>query len=129
MLIHTKVGTKVLPPICLSVAPCRLSCLTHQVVTLSSSSRIIDAPVSHMRSTQQQCKMADVVDVRTGQRVVIKFLTSKVFSPIEIHRQLRIMYGEDATNVSSVRCLVRRSKNGEKDVGDRTRSARSVMAA
>jgi hypothetical protein len=36
----------------LNVAPCRVSCLTHRMATLSSSIRIIGATVSHVRSTQ-----------------------------------------------------------------------------
>jgi hypothetical protein len=57
--------------------------------------------------------------------VVIDFLTAEGCSPIEIHRQLRIMYGEDATDV---RCWVRHSKSSEKDIGDRPCSGRPATA-
>ena len=42
------------------------------------------------------------MDVRTRQRVVIEFLTAEGSRPIEIHRRLRSVYGEDAVDVSSV---------------------------
>jgi hypothetical protein len=34
-------------------------------------------------------------DVRTSQEVVTEFLTVEGSSPIEIHRRLRSVYGED----------------------------------
>jgi len=42
-----------------------------------------------------------VVDVHTRQRVVTEFLTAEGSSLIEIHRCLKNMYGEDATDVHS----------------------------
>jgi hypothetical protein len=36
-----------------------------------------------------------------------EFLTAYGSSPLEIHRRLRIVYGEDAIDVGSVRCWVR----------------------
>jgi len=47
--------------------------------------------------------MAGIVDVRTGQREVIEFLTLEGFSPITIHTCLRCVYGEDVIDVRSVR--------------------------
>jgi len=40
--------------ILVNVAPGRVCCLTHRIATLSTSTRIIDAPVrvNHVRSTQ-----------------------------------------------------------------------------
>ena len=61
--------------------------------------------------------------VRTRQRVVTEFITAEGFSPIEVHRRLRSVYGEDAIDVSSVRRWVRRFKGDEKDIGDRPGSA------
>jgi len=52
--VCVRVSTKVmtfLPPLLLNVALDRVSCLVHQIVTLSSSTRIIGAPVSHMFKT------------------------------------------------------------------------------
>jgi len=54
------------------------------------------------------------VDVHSRQRVVIEFLTAAGSSPIVIHRLLRSMYGEDAIDVSSVRCWVRCFESREK---------------
>jgi hypothetical protein len=44
--------------------------------------------------------MADIVDVRAIRRLVIEFLTAESTRPIEIHRCMRSLYDEDATNVS-----------------------------
>jgi transposase len=73
--------------------------------------------------------MADVVDVRSRQRVVIEFLTAEGSSPIKIHRRLRSVFGEDTIDVSSVRSWVRHFKSGEYDNGDRPRSGRPATAA
>jgi hypothetical protein len=61
--------------------------------------------------------------------MVTEFLTLEVSSLIKIHRHLESMYGEDAIDVSSVRCWVCHSKSGEKDTGDRPRSGRPALAA
>ena len=74
--------------------------LTHRVATLSISTTIICAPGSHVRSTRQQCKIADVMDKLTRQRVVVEFLTAADIKETKIHRRLRSLYGEDATIVS-----------------------------
>lgn len=47
------------------------------------------------------------VDVHSRQRVMIEFRTAEGASPIVIYRLLRSMCGEDAIDVSSVRCWVR----------------------
>lgn len=59
------------------MAPDRVSPLTHPIETLSTSMRIIDAPVSRVRSGEQHFKMADFVGVRARQRVVNEFLTAE----------------------------------------------------
>ena len=102
---------------------------THRVVTLSISTRIIGAPVSQMRSTQKQCKMADFVDVSTRQGVVNEYLTAEATRLIQIKRRLRSSYGEDATDVNWVRRCVCRFKSGEKDSGGRLRKGRPTTAA
>lgn len=71
----------------------RVSGLTHQIVTLSISARLIGAAVSFPCSTQWHCKMAVVVDVRTRQRMVTEFSTEESSSPTEIYRCVRSMYG------------------------------------
>jgi hypothetical protein len=83
------------------VATDRASCLTRRIATLYSTTRITGAPVNHLRSTQQQCKTADALYVRTRLRVVTEFLTVEDSSPIEIHRRLRSVYCVDAIDVSS----------------------------
>jgi len=45
--------------------------------------------------------MTDVVVVRTRQRVVTEVFTVEGFSPTEIHRSLRSVCGEDASDASS----------------------------
>jgi hypothetical protein len=45
--------------------------------------------------------VTDIVVVRARQRVAIEFLTVEGFSPNEIHRSLRSVYGEDAIDASS----------------------------
>jgi hypothetical protein len=72
--------------------------------------------------------MADIVDVRTRQRVVIEFLNVEGSIPIETHRHLTSVYGEDAVDVSSVRRWNRCFKGGERDIGDRPRSGRPASA-
>jgi hypothetical protein len=72
--------------------------------------------------------MVNVVDICIGQRVVIEFLTAEGSSPIEIHRCLRSVYGEDAIDVSLVRCWVCCCTSSEKDIGDRPRRGRLATA-
>jgi hypothetical protein len=60
--------------------------------------------------------MADAMHLRTGLRVLIKFLTVEGSSPIEIHRNLRIVCDENAIDVGLVTGSI---KNSEEDIGDR----------
>ena len=46
--------------------------------------------------------MSQVVDMRTGRRVIIEFLPEEGSSLIEIHICLRCVYGEVVVCVSSV---------------------------
>ena len=78
------------------------------MATTSISTRIIDTPVSHVRPKQWQCKMTDVVDVRSRLRVVTEFLTAEGSNPTEIDRYGRNVCDEDAKDVSSVKRWVRR---------------------
>jgi hypothetical protein len=70
--------------------------------------------------------LADVVDVRTRQRVVIEFLAAKGSSPMETDRHPSNLYGED---IMLAQTLVRCFKSSEKDVGDRPRSNRPATKA
>jgi len=73
--------------------------------------------------------MADVVDVRTRQSMAIEFFTVEGANPIEIHRRLRSVNGEDAIDVSSVGHWVSLFKKSEKNVGDWPHSGRPATAA
>jgi len=51
-------------------------------------------------------------DVRFNQRAVIEFLTAEKVPPIEIHRQMQAVYGDQCADVSTVRRCETRFKDG-----------------
>jgi len=51
--------------------------------------------------------MVEVSDVRFKQRAVIEFLVAGKVPPIEIHRQMQAVYGDQCVDVSTVRRWVR----------------------
>ena len=58
--------------------------------------------------------MEEFSDVRFKQRAVIEFLTvGEKFFPIEVHRQIKAVYGDRCVDVSTVGRWVRRFKDGE----------------
>ena len=57
--------------------------------------------------------MEEFSDVQIKQRAVIEFLTAEKVPPIEIHRRMQAVYGDQCVDVSTVRCCVRRFKDGE----------------
>jgi hypothetical protein len=63
------------------------------------------------------------------QRVVTVFQTAEASSPIEIHRRLRSVYGEDAIDVTSVRHGAHRYKSGGKDISDKPLNGRPALVA
>ena len=68
--------------------------------------------------------MEEFSDVRFKQRAVIEFLTTEKVPPIEIHRQMQAIYGDQFVDVSTVRCWVRRFRDrelGQADLSDMTR--------
>ena len=74
--------------------------------------------------------MEEFSDVRFKQHAVIEFLTAEKVTPIEIHRQMQAIHGDQCVDVSTVRRWVRRFKDGElgqADLSDQTRSGRLVM--
>ena len=76
--------------------------------------------------------MEEFSDVRFKQRAVIEFLTAEKVPPIEIHRRMQAVYGDQCVDVSTVRRWVRRFKDGElgqADLSDKTRSGRPVTAS
>jgi len=59
--------------------------------------------------------------------LLLKFLTAEKVPPIEIHRRMQAVYGDQCADVSTVRRCVRRFKDGElgqADLSDKTRSGR-----
>lgn len=64
-----------------------------------------------------------------GERLVTEFDTVEGSSPIENHKCLRNMCGDDAEDVCSVRHWVRCFKSSEKDIGDRSCIFQLAMAA
>ena len=71
--------------------------------------------------------MEEFSDVRFKQRAVIEFLTAEKVPPIEIHRGMQAVYGDQCVDVSTVRRWVRRFKEGElgqADLSDKTGSGR-----
>jgi hypothetical protein len=83
---NTKVRKDVMPFIYtyIYVALGTVSCSTHWRATLSISTRITGAPVSHIHPTQQHCKRANVLDTCTRNRVVTEFLSNESSRLIEI---------------------------------------------
>ena len=57
--------------------------------------------------------MGEFSDVRFKQRAVIEFLTAEKVPPIEIHRRMQAVYGDQCVDVSTVRRWVRRFRDGE----------------
>ena len=72
-------------------------------------------------------EMEEFLGVWFKQRAVIEFLTAEKFPPIEIHRRMKAVYGDQCVDVNTVRLWVRRFKDGElgqADLSDKTRSGR-----
>jgi hypothetical protein len=51
--------------------------------------------------------MEQFSDIRFRQRAVIEFLTAEKFPPIETHRRMQVVYGDQCVDVSTVRRWVR----------------------
>ena len=51
--------------------------------------------------------MEEFSDVRFKQLVLIEFLTAENVPPIEIHRRMQAVYGDQCVDVSTVRRWVR----------------------
>jgi len=69
--------------------------------------------------------MEEFSDIQFKQHAVIEFLTTEKVPPIEIHRRMHAVYGDQCIDVSTVRCWVRLFKDGElgqADLNDKTRS-------
>jgi len=57
--------------------------------------------------------MEEFSDVWFKQCAVIEFLTVEKVPPIEIHRRMQAVYGDQFVDVSTVRRWVRQFKDGE----------------
>ena len=76
--------------------------------------------------------MEEFSNVRFKQCAVIEFLTVEKVPPFEIHRRMQAVYGDQCVDMSTVRCCVRRFKDGElgqADLSDKTRSGRPVTTS
>jgi len=68
--------------------------------------------------------MKEFSDVRFKQRAVIEFLTEEKVRPIEIHRRMQAVYGDQCVDVSTVRLWLTPFIDGElgqADLSDKTR--------
>ena len=68
-------------------------------------------------------------DIRFKHCAVIEFLTAEKVPPIEIHRRMQVVYGDQCVDV---RRWVRQFKDremGQADFSDKTRSGRHVTAS
>jgi len=52
-------------------------------------------------------EMEEFSDARFKQRAVIESLTAEKVSPIEIHRRMKAVYGDQCVDVSTLRRWVR----------------------
>ena len=57
--------------------------------------------------------MEEFSDVRFKQRAVIEFLPAEKVPPIELHKRMQAVYGDQCVDVSTARRWVRRFKDGE----------------
>ena len=76
--------------------------------------------------------MEEFSDVRFKQRAVTEFLTAEKVPPIEIHRRMQAVYGDQCVDVSTVRHWERRFKDGElgqADLSDKIRSGSLVTTS
>ena len=73
-------------------------------------------------------KTSPDIEVRTKQRCVIEFLHAEKIAPIDIHRRLLNVYGDQTVDVSTVRRWVGRFSSGDSDVKDKPRSGRPCTA-
>ncbi|XP_033608726.1 protein GVQW3-like [Cryptotermes secundus] len=80
-------------------------------------------------TAEQSTKMASDIQVRTKQICVIEFLTAEQISPIDIHRRLLKVYGDDTVNVSTLRRWLVCFNIGESEVRDKPRPGRPCSAA
>ena len=62
------------------------------------------------------------------QRTFFEFITAEAVPPMDIHGRLKNVYGDDISDVSSVRCWTKRFKSGEIDIDDKPQSIQPATA-
>jgi len=65
--------------------------------------------------------MEEFSGVRSKQRAVIEFSTAEKVPPIEIHRRIQAIYGDQCVDVSTVRHWVKQFKDGEVGQAENTK--------
>jgi len=76
--------------------------------------------------------MEEFSDVRFKQRAVIEFLPAEKVPPIELHKRMQAVYGDQCVDVSTVRHWVRWLKDGElgqADLSEKSQRGRPVTAS
>ena len=71
--------------------------------------------------------MEEFSDVRFKQRAVIEFLTAEKVPPIDNHRRMQAVYGDQYLDVSTVRRWVGRFKDWELGFKNKTPSFKDVF--
>ncbi len=75
--------------------------------------------------------MADLLNdglrARFKQKAIIEFLTSEGVTPIEIHRRLKVFFGNETIDISNVRRWARVSSTGPVNLFDAPRSGRPKL--
>jgi len=84
--------------------------------------------VRQVTAEGQSDKMASDMEVRMKQRCVIELLHAEKIAPIDIHRRLLNVCGDQTVDVSTVRQWVARFSSGDSDVKDKPRSGRPCTA-
>ena len=76
--------------------------------------------------------MEEFSDVQFKRRAVTELLTADKVLPIDIHRRMQAVYGDQCVDVSTVRRWIRWFKDGEMGqayLSDQTRNGRPAVAS
>ncbi|XP_040556984.1 serine/threonine-protein kinase VRK1 isoform X1 [Gallus gallus] len=95
---------------------------------LSENGDVQTNPVQKMAAEGQSDIMASDMEARMKQRCIIEFLHAEKIAPIDIHRRLLNVYGDQTVDVSTVRRWVVRFSSGDNDLKDKPRSGRPCTA-
>jgi hypothetical protein len=75
--------------------------------------------MQQIAAEEQSGKMASDMEVLTKQRCGFEFLHVEKIPPVDIHRRLLNVYGNQSADVSTVRQLVVCFSSGDSDMRDR----------